>query len=640
MERALRIFRACGLLLGLLLLAALPAVAEAPAEARATGAAPPSSSTAARAVGLLASGDREAARALLATAEDGPETDMARGLLAELDGDAQAAARLYRRASASFPAEAAFRLGNLALASGRPREAAERYLEALRRDPDQAMTHYNLALALDALGRTTEALSHVERALELDPPEAWNLVRAVTRGRHAALEVTPVNLLRSRALVQRGRMLRALGRSDEGESWQAAADTAGTEPLDPLLRLGEAAALRRDTGEAALWLEAFLESSIEPTGVASDVAVWGPGAIRVTMPGGRIEEVRTLRLGVEPSGRLIRVGGGSLGIRLPGGSHGMEVGRDGTVRVWQEGARVPRAVGRLPLDREGVELLAGYRERDPRAARAWALLRGLGPEIESLVRVLPFLPSSRQVELLAPLADGPLAPLVRARLGTLYFRQFQVAHRLEDLHEARRQWQALRRGYPDLQFPILNLATLALLERQFDEVRELLEALRDKHPDRTLPDQLLVQLHMARQDWQAATAAADEQLRRTPNAPFPQLAKAEILAARDLKPEALAATEALLARNPGLVEARYLLVRLLGRMGNLQRQQDELERLLELDPTPYRARRMLASLLDRLGRTEAALEHYRLYLASPEALVYETEEWVATEVRVRQLQPR
>jgi hypothetical protein len=46
---------------------------------------------------------------------------------------------------------------------------------------------------------------------------------------------------------------------------------------------------------------------------------------------------------------------------------------------------------------------------------------------------------------------------------------------------------------------------------------------------------------------------------------------------------------------------------------------------------------MLGSLLDRLGRTSQALDLYRRYLATPEALVYETEEWVSVEVRVREL---
>ncbi len=591
-----------------------------------------------RAALLLARGQLEAARALLATAPETAETDMARGLLAELEGQHDCAARLYRRARRQWPAEAEFRLGNLELRAGRPASAIEHYLQTLQVDPEHALAHYQLALALESQGHLDQALPHLDRALSLDPPEPQEVVRTVTRGLHATLEVTPVNLLRSRALLARGRVRQALGLSGATEDWQASPDTGGAETSESLWRLGQAAVDRGDVGEAVLWLQAFLEASVEPTGLDTDLTVWGRGTIRVWLPDGRVQELRSVRLSVDPQGRLQRVGGGSLGVRLPAESYGLQVDREGIVRVWQPEARMPRAVGRLALSGDQVQLLAGYRERDGHAAEAWSTLASLGSEVEQLVLVLPFLPTSTQIGTLAPLTEGPLAPLAQARLGALYFGRFQSSRRLEDLHEARSRWQALRRSNPDLQFPVLNLATVALLDRQFDEVTALLTSLRDDHPSRTLPDTLLIQLLMATREWDAAMLAAENLLKRTPHAPFPRLARAEILAARDLKAEALAETEALLAENPGLVEGRYLLVRLLGRQGNVQGQQLELERLLELDPTPYRARRMLAALLDRLGQTDRAVELYRRYLATPEALVYETDEWVSVEVRVRELE--
>jgi len=104
--------------------------------------------------------------------------------------------------------------------------------------------------------------------------------------------------------------------------------------------------------------------------------------------------------------------------------------------------------------------------------------------------------ASDQIALLAPMAEGPMAPLAQARLAALYFGRFQASRRLEDLQEARRRWQSLRRSHPDLQFPALNLATIALLDRQFDEATALLTGLRDAHSARTLPDTLLIQLLM------------------------------------------------------------------------------------------------------------------------------------------------
>lgn len=598
--------------LAFLLLLAAPAVAEIP--------------PAARAMLLLGRGDVEAARAVLTTAPDTAETELARGALAEADGDMPGAAGHYRDALRELPAEAGYRLGVLALRDRRPGDARRRFEATLKREPDHALARYHLALALEAEGKPAEALAQVDRVLALDPAAAYGLVRNLTQGRTDTLELAPVNLVRAQALILQGRLRQALGRTDAGASWQAASDLAPAELLEPLLNLAQAA---QDPGEAALWLQAFLESSVEPTGVTADLAVWGPGGIRV----GETEVVRSLRLGVDRDGRLIRVGGGPLGVRLPADSHGLTVDRDGMVRAWQQDRQ--HAVGRLRLVGD-AEVLSGFRERDPRAARGWELAHQLGPDTERLLRMLPFLPASSQIPLLAELVDTPLAPLARARLGALYFGQFQARRRMEDLHEARRQWTELQALRPDLQFPRMNLATAALMDGNFEEARTLL---REGSAERSLPVRLELQLAMAQGQWERATEAAARYRERFPHDPYPRFAQAEILAAQDRKAEALAVADEMLALNPGLVEARYLRVRLLGRMGDLKRQKAELEALLELDPSPYRAQRLLGTLLDRTGETARALELYRRYLASPEALVYETEDWVATEVRVRQMAP-
>ncbi len=645
-ERAFGLCARLGCLLSLLVLfSAFPAHAEGPPGPQVLPSPARTSSPlrdaatrqATRAVLWAARGDLERARRVLATLPEGPRTDLARGVLAEIEGRRAEAARLYRRAEHALPAEAAFRRGNLALQDGQPAQAIGHFRRALRHSPDHALAHYHLALALEAHGQAEEALPHLDRTLELDPPQTQQLVRAVTRGRHAALEVAPVNLLRSRALLTRGRLRLALGRPGAAEDLQASPDLAAGEASESLFLLGQEALSRGDVGEAALWLQACLETSLEPTGIPTDLAVWGPGAIMVRQPDGRMMPVRSLRLGVTPSGWLVDQRGGTFGIRLPEGSYDLQVDRDGTLRVWQPEAVLPRAVGRLPLSDDQAHVLSGFRERDPRALAAWELLHSLGSDTENLVRILPFMSASDQIALLAPMAEGPMAPLAQARLAALYFGRFQASRRMEDLQEARRRWQSLRRSHPDLQFPALNLATIALLDRQFDEATALLTGLRDAHSARTLPDTLLIQLLMALGEWDAALQAVEEARQRTPNGAFPRLARVEILAARGQTSQALSETEALLSDLPDLLEARYLQVRLLGRMGSVVRQQAELEDLLESDPAPYRALRMLGSLLDRLGRTSQALDLYRRYLATPEALVYETEEWVSVEVRVREL---
>src|SRR6185436_18270176 len=58
---------------------------------------------------------------------------------------------------------------NKLLEEGNPQEAAKLYREALRLDPNNAKTNYNLALALNKLADQPGEQQALERAVELDP---------------------------------------------------------------------------------------------------------------------------------------------------------------------------------------------------------------------------------------------------------------------------------------------------------------------------------------------------------------------------------------------------------------------------------------------------------------------------------------
>jgi tetratricopeptide (TPR) repeat protein len=61
------------------------------------------------------------------------------------------------------------KLGNEALAEGRLGEAIEAFQEAVARNPDERLAHYNLGQALLQAGQLDEAIQHLERAIEIDP---------------------------------------------------------------------------------------------------------------------------------------------------------------------------------------------------------------------------------------------------------------------------------------------------------------------------------------------------------------------------------------------------------------------------------------------------------------------------------------
>ncbi|WP_405221194.1 PA2778 family cysteine peptidase [Lentisalinibacter sediminis] len=78
----------------------------------------------------------------------------------------------YRAALGRWPGNRLARLGlgNIALAGGRPEEAASHYRALLDDDPDDLVALNNLAEALGRAGRPPEALRYIERALAAAPP--------------------------------------------------------------------------------------------------------------------------------------------------------------------------------------------------------------------------------------------------------------------------------------------------------------------------------------------------------------------------------------------------------------------------------------------------------------------------------------
>jgi tetratricopeptide (TPR) repeat protein len=95
------------------------------------------------------------------------------------------------------------KLGNERLSEGRLTEAEEAFREAISRDPEDKLAHYNLGLTLLGLERREEAVESFERALEIDPDyrdahfnlgtvmaEAGRFPEAITHF-HRAYEIDP-----------------------------------------------------------------------------------------------------------------------------------------------------------------------------------------------------------------------------------------------------------------------------------------------------------------------------------------------------------------------------------------------------------------------------------------------------------------
>jgi tetratricopeptide (TPR) repeat protein len=104
-------------------------------------------------------GQRERARAAFARALDLE------------DEDPEAARDAYREALAldAGLVDAYVNLGRLAQEAGDAREAARLYHLALERSPEDAIVHFNLALAQEDLRASDRAVAHYQRALAIDP---------------------------------------------------------------------------------------------------------------------------------------------------------------------------------------------------------------------------------------------------------------------------------------------------------------------------------------------------------------------------------------------------------------------------------------------------------------------------------------
>jgi Tfp pilus assembly protein PilF len=79
-------------------------------------------------------------------------------------------------AGAPHSATAALDSGNALFEAGQWEQARAQYELALNADPTMAEAHYDLALALDRLGRNNEAMAHYRKAADLAPGNRaiWN----------------------------------------------------------------------------------------------------------------------------------------------------------------------------------------------------------------------------------------------------------------------------------------------------------------------------------------------------------------------------------------------------------------------------------------------------------------------------------
>ncbi|MGB5472866.1 MAG: tetratricopeptide repeat protein [Gammaproteobacteria bacterium] len=93
-------------------------------------------------------------------------------------GNLQAAGQLAEQLLRSNPGDASLAeiSAVIALQTGRPELAIERFEQQIALQPDNALAHSNLCMALHSLGRDEEAYLSGQRAIKLDPQlaDAWN----------------------------------------------------------------------------------------------------------------------------------------------------------------------------------------------------------------------------------------------------------------------------------------------------------------------------------------------------------------------------------------------------------------------------------------------------------------------------------
>jgi tetratricopeptide (TPR) repeat protein len=116
--------------------------------------------------------------------------------LAEVRGDRDVAARLYDMCARfdRSDAIALYNLGNIRLAEKALEAAVFAYTRALARDANFAEARYNLAIALEGLGKQNQATEELSRVLKIEPeyPDAvFNLAQLPDEeGRHQGSQVT------------------------------------------------------------------------------------------------------------------------------------------------------------------------------------------------------------------------------------------------------------------------------------------------------------------------------------------------------------------------------------------------------------------------------------------------------------------
>lgn len=521
------------------------------------------------------SGDLPRAESLLTPARD-PRALMALGLVRQLQLRFDAAGALYQQAQSAFPAEAAFRLGNLDLEQQQAVQAAVRYRQALQADPSLLLARYNLAVATGSSPGPYPSAA------------GWCLVRYPLQTRLRFLELRSENLIQARWLAQ--------GATTEEQLQQACEFTRQPDPGLWLARARVAPAGRR-----AVLVWRYLLTTLEPTGRECDLAVWGPGTIH-----GKA----SLTLGVLKDGAVVDAADDAgLGFRVPPLGHMLRIGPDGTARVYFAGD-LPQAIGRLKIEGRG-RLAVGYRlARSP----AWDLVP------ESLLPYCldcPYLTAQERRQRLEPLLEQPdLRLFALQELGNLALQE-------GDLAGAERLWRQALEVDPGWEVTAYNLAMVELLGHRYEAARAELDALQQRLPASRVAYQERLRLAVLLQNPYEALRLCQAYQQAFPHDPYPVYAAADILSEGERLEPALEIARSLVGDHPELAEPRYLLATLLGRSGQTRAQVEQLEWLLLHDPWPYRAQRMLADNLERMGVPERARELYREYLGSFWPILYE-----------------
>ena len=204
---------------------------------------------------------REAAEKALALDPELVDAHLAMGRIQQIyDWDWEAADTSYRRALALEPgnAEALRYGGRLALTLGRSNEAIDLANKAIERDPLRPNSYNNLGRALQAVNRDTDAEAAFRKALELDPDGALRhyaigLALLLQGKTDAALQEMQQETEETWRLSGLPLVFHALGR--RGESDAALAALKSKYAGDSAYQIAEAHGFRGEADLAFEWLE-------------------------------------------------------------------------------------------------------------------------------------------------------------------------------------------------------------------------------------------------------------------------------------------------------------------------------------------------------------------------------------------------